>query len=290
MPLAGVLWMVVTGFCFVALTATVKTLGDAVPAAQGAFLRFALGLPFFLPLLSELKRTFPHGADLRLFVLRAVLHTGAVIAWFYAMARIPIAEVTAMNYLTPVYVTLGAALFLGERLASRRLAAVAVALAGALLILRPGFRDLSTGHLAMLATTLGLGISYVITKSLSARYSPGVIVALLSVMVTIGLLPFALAVWVPLNWGQIGGYGLCAAFATAGHYCMTRAFRAAPVAVTQPVTFLQLVWAAALGMLAFGEPLDSFVLLGGTVIVAAVSFIAWRETMLKHQRADPDQG
>lgn len=285
-PLAGVLWMVVTGFCFVALTATVKMLGDAVPAAQGAFLRFALVLPFVLPMLPALRRALPQGRDLRLFVLRAVLHTGAVIAWFYAMARIPIAEVTAMNYLIPVYVTLGAALFLGERLAVRRIAAVFVALAGALLILRPGFRELSNGHLAMLVTSLGLGASYVITKSLSARYSSTVIVALLSIMVTLGLLPFALADWVPLSLSQLGGYGLCAFFATGGHFCMTQAFRAAPVAITQPVTFLQLVWASALGVLVFSEPLDGFVLVGGTVIVAAVSFIAWRESVLKRRRTE----
>ncbi|MEM8957838.1 MAG: DMT family transporter [Pseudomonadota bacterium] len=285
-PTAAVLWMVVTGFCFVAFAAIVKALGDEVPAAQGAFLRFALVLPFLLPMLPALWRAFPRGTDLRLYLLRAVLHTGAVIAWFYAMARIPIAEMTAINYLIPVYVTLGASLFLGERLALRRIAAVAVAMVGALLILRPGFRELSSGHLAMLVTSLGLGASYLIGKALSARYSSSVIVALLSLTVTIGLLPFAIAEWVPLSLPQLGGYALCALFATVGHFCMTQAFRAAPVAITQPVTFLQLVWASALGVLVFSEPLDGFVLVGGSVIVAAVSFIAWREAVLKRRRTD----
>ena len=278
--------MVATGICFVAFASTVKALGDAVPAAQGAFLRFALVLPFALPMLPALRHSLPRGRDLRLFLLRAVLHTVAVIAWFYAMARIPIAEMTAINYLIPVYVTLGAALFLDERLAIRRLAAVAVAMFGALLILRPGFRELSSGHLAMLVTALGLGASYLIAKALSARYSSAVIVAYLSIFVTIALLPLALAEWVPLSLPQLGGYALCALFATVGHLCMTQAFRVAPVAVTQPVTFLQLVWASALGVLIFGEPLDGFVLVGGTVIVAAVSFIAWRESVPKRLETD----
>ncbi len=66
------------------------------------------------------------------------------------MTQIPIAEVTAMNYLSPVYVTIAAALFLGEKLAARCIEAVVVAMLGAVVILRPGFRELSPGHLAML--------------------------------------------------------------------------------------------------------------------------------------------
>ena len=68
---------------------------------------------------------------------------------------------------------------------------------------------------------------------------------------------------------------------------MTLAFRAAPLAVTQPVTFLQLVWAVLLGALIFGEGVDIFVVLGGTVIVGSVSFISWREAMLKRRVTPP---
>ena len=76
------------------------------------------------------------------------------------MARIPIVDVTAMNYMAPIYVTVGAALFLGERLALRRLVAVAMALIGALTILRLGFREIGDGHLAMVSATLFFGGCY----------------------------------------------------------------------------------------------------------------------------------
>jgi drug/metabolite transporter (DMT)-like permease len=75
-----------------------------------------------------------------------------------------------------------------------------------------------------------------------------------------------------------------AVFATSGHYTMTLAFQAAPVAVTQPVIFLQLVWAVLLGAMVFGEPVDIWVVSGGVVIIAAVSFIAWREAVVKRRR------
>ncbi|MBY6135168.1 DMT family transporter [Leisingera sp. XS_AS12] len=280
-PLRGVFWMVVTGLCFVAVTALVKYLGDRIPPAQSAFLRYLLGLVFLIPMVGALRRAQLTPRLWMLFAGRGVVHTAGVILWFFAMTQIPLAEVTAMNYLSPVYVTLGAALFLGEKLAFRRISAIAVALVGAVIILRPGFREISPGHIAMLFTAITFGASYLIAKFTVGSNSPAVVVAMLSVFVTIGLAPFALAVWVTPTLPELGLLFLVACFATAGHYTMTLAFAAAPVAVTQPVTFLQLVWATLLGALVFGEPADIWVVSGGGLILAAVSFIAWREAVMK---------
>ncbi|MFQ6547809.1 DMT family transporter [Aestuariibius sp. 2305UL40-4] len=283
--LAGVLWMATTGFLFVGVTAIVKHLGDAVPAAQAAFLRYVLGLVFLVPMIRPILRARLTRRQLGLFGMRGVGHTLAVILWFYAMTQISIAEVTAMNYLSPVYVTLGAALFLGERLRWRRVAAVIAALVGALVILRPGIREVDDGHLAMLATAVLFAAGYLIAKQLSGEVSATVIVGMLSVTVTIGLFPFALAVWVPVSGVELAWLFGVACLATAGHYTMTRAFAAAPVSVTQPVTFLQLIWATALGALVFGEAVDAWVLAGGGVIIGSVSFLAWREAMARGKAA-----
>lgn len=283
----GILWMIATGLCFVAVTALVKSIGSEIPAAQAAFLRYVLGLVFILPVLGSLLAALPSLSNLSVFAARGAVHTGAVIAWFFAMTQIPIAEVTAMNYFSPVYVTIGAALFLGERMAARRIAAICVALIGALIILRPGFRELSPGHFAMLGTALGFAISYLLAKRLVSDVSPGLVVAWLSITVSIGLAPFALAVWVtPSLWHLAVLFGV-ACFATLGHYTMTRAFQEAPMSVTQPVTFLQLVWATALGALVFGEAVDSYVILGGALIVAAISFLSWREARLRKGAITP---
>jgi drug/metabolite transporter (DMT)-like permease len=112
-------------------------------------------------------------------------------------------------------------------------------------------------------------------------------VAMLSITVTVGLAPFAFAVWVTPTWAEVGWLFLVAFFATAGHYTMTLAFRAAPLTVTQPVTFLQLVWASLLGALVFAEPVDRWVVLGGAIIMASVMFITWRESVLRRQAVTP---
>jgi len=286
-PVAGVLWMLASGALFVGVNAIVRHVGDGLPAAEMAFLRYAIGLVFVLPMLRPLLSARPTRRQLALAGARGAVHTVAVTLWFYAMARIPLAEVTALNYLSPIGVTIGAALLLNEGFSFRRLAAVAVALAGALVILRPGLREISDGHVAMLVGASFFAASYLIAKVLSDELPPQVVVAMMSVSVAIGLAPLAWAVWQPPSLAQVGWMALCAALATVGHICMTFAFRAAPVAVTQPVTFLQLVWATLLGYFAFGEALDPWVFLGGAVIIGAVSFITWREWVLKRRAVTP---
>ncbi|MGY3439312.1 MULTISPECIES: DMT family transporter [unclassified Marinovum] len=286
-PVIGVFWMLVTGLCFVAVTALVKYLDNAVPAAEAAFLRYVLGLVFLVPFARTLLATRMSARQWKLFGIRGAVHTLGVILWFFAMTRIPIAEVTAMNYLSPVYVTIAAALFLGEKLAMRRIFAIGVALVGAVIILRPGFRELNPGHLAMLGTALLFAVSYLLAKILSDELSPALIVAMLSITVTIGLAPFALAVWVTPDLWTIAISFAIASFATGGHLAMTFAFRAAPLTVTQPVTFLQLVWAVLLGAVVFGEPADVFVVMGGVLILGSVVFITLREAQLKRAGVTP---
>ncbi len=190
-PTIGILWMVAAGLCLVAVTGIVHHLGTAMPAPQAAFLRFAFGLLFLLSaLLVVLRAGFPPGT-LKLYGYRGAVHTLAPICWFYAVARIPVAEVAAIGYLNPIAVTIGAALIFGERLATRRILAIAVAFLGALVILRPGLREVSSAHLAQLGAAACFAISYLIAKRLSGLAPAGTIVAMMSLTVTIGLLPFA---------------------------------------------------------------------------------------------------
>mgnify|MGYP001824732789 CR=1 FL=1 len=282
-PITGMLWMVVTGLLFVGVTASVKHGAHELPAAQSAFLRYALGLGFLLPMLGALRAAQLTTRQKRLFWFRGIAHSLAIILWFHAMTRITLAEVTAMNYMTPIYITIGAALFLGEKLAIRRIVAIFAAFVGALIILRPGIRELSDGHLAMVFAAMIFSVSYLIAKLMADEVSPKAVVAMLSITVPIGLLPFAAAVWRMPTAEEVFWLFVVASFATAGHYTMTLAFAAAPVSVTQPVVFLQLVWSVLIGALFFGEPADSFVMIGGTVIVASATFIAIREAMLKRE-------
>ncbi len=276
-PLEGALWMAGAGLSFVGVNGIVRYLGTELPAAQSAFIRFGFGLLFLLPALWTMRgmRIGPEVG--RLFLGRGGLHVVAVVLWFYAMARVPVAEMAAIGFLGPVIVLVIGGLLLGEGLGARRVMAVLVAVAGGLIVLRPGMRDLSLGHLSQLGATVFFSLSYIIAKRLSREAPASVIVAMLSVTVTLGLMPLALWQWQPVRWEQCAWLAAVAALATLGHYAMARAFRAAPLAVTQPVTFLQLIWAALLGALAFGEPVEAWVLAGGALIILAISANTWAE-------------
>ncbi|QEW19199.1 carboxylate/amino acid/amine transporter [Marinibacterium anthonyi] len=286
-PVVGVLWMLAAGLCFVAVTALVKTLGPRIPAVESAFLRYLIGLILLVPMLWRMKTPQIDVKMHGLFAVRGLLHAIGVGCWFFAMTRIPLAEVTALNYLAPVFVTVGAVVFLGETMALRRILAVVAALVGAVIILRPGFRELSPGHIAMLCAGAVFGASYLLAKVLADRLDAAIVVAMMSVWVTVALGPVAVLNWVTPTLGELAILSGVAVFATAGHYMMTLALAAAPVTVTQPVTFLQLIWATLLGVLVFSEPIDLWVVLGGSVILAAVSYMTWREAQLKRRAVTP---
>ena len=279
--------MVASGLSFVGVNGIVRYLGTDLPTAQSAFLRFAFGVVFLLPVLPKLSRGLAPGA-LSLFAWRGVMHTIAVLFWFYAMARIPVAHATAIGYLNPVLLLLAGAVILGEAFSVRRVWAVGVALIGALIVLRPGVQALNLGHLSQIGAAIFFCASYLFAKRLTGMASASVIVAMMSLTVTIGLAPLAWWVWVPVTLTQMGWLAVVAACATFGHYCMTRAFRAAPMTVTQPVTFLSLIWATLVGRLVFGEPIDAFVLLGGAMIIGAITFVTWFEATGRDVAAVPD--
>ncbi len=285
--LRGIAWMVLTGLMFVCVTGIVRYLGTDLPAVQSAFLRYLIGLVLIMPALIGVLRNWPPGDVVGLYVVRGLVHGVAVFLWFFAMARIPIAEVTAIGYTSPIFVTIGAAFFLGERLYVRRIAAVAVGFLGTLIIIRPGFQEIGIGQLAQLAAAPFFATSFILAKKLTSRQNPAAIVAMLSLFCTLTLLPGAIAQWRTPTWEELFWLTMTAVFATAGHYTLTQAFKAAPITVTQPVSFLQLVWAALLGMVVFDEALDPFVFLGGGVIVAAASYISHREAVAARHAVTP---
>ena len=285
--LAGVFWMTVTGICFLGVTALVKFMGTRIPAAEAAFLRYALGLVLLLPMLKDFYQNLPNRKLSILFAARGVVHTVGVVLWFFAASRIPLTDVTTLKYLSPIFVTLGAAIFLGEALALHRISAIVLAVVGAFLILRPGFREVSIGHVAMSFTAIFFAASYLIAKHTSDRTTASVVVVMLSICVTIGLAPLAFLNWVPPTFIELIILFAVACFATAGHYTMTLAFAAAPISVTQPASFLQLVWAVLFGFIIFGEKIDLYVIAGGVLILCSITFMSWREAVINRKIVTP---
>lgn len=291
--LRGIAWMLLTGVLFVGVTGIVRHLGSDMSPMQAAFIRYAFGVILMAPVFLRLdggawllSGGFFRSRRLGLHALRGVVHGLAVMLWFYAMARIPIAQVTALGFTTPIFTTIGAALFFGERLHARRIGAVLMGFGGAMIILRPGFEVISPGALAQLTAAPLFAVSFLIAKKLTQTESSASIVAHMSIFVTLALLPGALMEWRDPTWEELGWLFVTAILATLGHYTLTQALRATEIAVTQPVSFLQLIWATLLGFYVFAERPDIWIWIGGAVIVASVSYIAHRESRARNPRTN----
>ncbi|GGE26823.1 DMT transporter permease [Primorskyibacter flagellatus] len=206
-----------------------------------------------------------------LHVLRNVAHFTGQNLWFYAITVIPLAQVFALEFTSPLWVLMLSPLLLGERMTRRRMLSGLVGFAGILLITRPGAQALSPGLIAAALCAIGFAGTIMSTKRLTRDVSTMNILFWLTVMQAVfGLVcggidgdfahPSA-ALWPAAV--LVGVAGL------AAHFCVTTALSIAPASIVAPMDFLRLPAAAVLGLLVYGEALDPLVLIGAAVIFGA---------------------
>ena len=273
----GIFWMVITTIFFVGVTIFVKILGETIPSSQTAFIRYLFGTIFLLPIiLKSFKNT--RFVLIKKFVFRSFFHAVGVSLWFYSMTVITIAEVTAIGYLTPIFVCIGALLLFKEKLKGYRTLAVLLSFLGVTVILRPGFQEIKLGQILMLLASFVFAISYLMAKHLSDIKNSLEIVGFLSIFTTIFLLPLALINWVNLDLNATLILFLISVFATLGHLTMTQAIKTTKMTITQPFTFLQLVWSVIAGIVIFDERFDIYVIIGGIIILISTSYLVVKDS------------
>ncbi|MDP1648736.1 MAG: DMT family transporter [Rubrivivax sp.] len=278
----GLLWSAASGALFVVLNATMRGLALQLDPMQAQFLRYLFGLLVMLPLLlhGPLANWWPRNLGGQF--TRGAVHTVGLVLWFLALPHIPLADTTAIGFTGPLFIMIGAWLFLREPMRWERWLATAIGFAGVLIVVGPKLglgADGSGGgyHLLMLASAPVFAASFLITKVLTRTETAGVIVVWQALTVTLFSLPMALLTWQAPSALQWLGFALCGLLGSAGHYCLTRSFHAADISATQSVKFLELLWAALLGWLMFADLPTQTTLLGGAVIVAATLWVARRE-------------
>ena len=206
---------------------------------------------------------------------RGLSHGFGVILWFFAMARIPVSEVTAIGYITPIFVSIAAFIFLKETLSTSIIGALAICMIGMIIIIRPTTSGIATGQLSMIIATLFFAGSYILAKKLSATESTLEILVALNFTVTLTLAPFAIAFWVTPSLQEVLFLGIVALFATAGHFTMTMALKMAPITITQPISYVQIVWASCIGFIFFGETISLWFTVGAALIILSSLYVTY---------------
>jgi len=277
--LQAMLWMLASGVIFTGLNALLRVLAQQLDPFVAQFLRYACGALVMLPFVWRAGFAAYRPKGLAGQIWRGAVHTAGLVLWFIAVPHVPLAEMTALGFTTPLFIMVGAILFLGEKLVAARWLAALVGFAGVLIVVAPGLRGAGSAYsLVMLGAAPLFAASFLITKALTRRDRPEVIVVWQAIGVTLFSLPLALSAWVwptPLQWGLFLVSGV---LGSAGHFCLTRAIGLAEMSVIQPIRFLELLWASLLGFAVWGDVPGEATLLGGVVIFASTTWIARRES------------
>jgi len=270
----GLSWVVLAGINFVGFVVLIKYVGSELPPVQAAFIRYLFSFVVLLPLVIRNGVHIFDTKHIHLHGLRGFIQALAVMLWFYAVTKLPIAEVTALGFVSPIFVVFGAVFFLRERMNKARITAVVLGLVGVFVILRPGFSVINSGSIAMLLAAPLFAASEVLTKFLVKHDSGPTIVVYLSVFAALTMAMPAISVWTQpsgLNLLLLAGTAL---FATMAHLCMARGLALIDVTVSQPIDFLQLVWSTLIGIMLFSETPDVWIWIGGGIVVVSASYIA----------------
>ena len=269
---------------FAVMSALVRYLSQEISPLEVAFFRNLFGLAFLMPMLIQAGWANLRTNNFKRYSLRAVLGLTSMYTWFVGLAYLPLADATTLSFIAPIIASIFAVVFLGERAGWRRWSAIMVAFGGALLILRPGFQEISPAALLLLLGTIATAGSVITVKVLSRTEPASAIVGYMGIYMTpISLIP-ALFVWTTPPWELWPWIVVMGAAAALGQWGMTQAYAAADATVVLPFDYVRLPMVAVIAYVVFAETPDAMTYLGGLVIAAATIYIARRESRLARSR------
>lgn len=289
--LRAALMMSLSAILFGCMALVIRLASAELHAFEIAFFRNLFGLMFALPILLRHGSRILETHMLRFYFLRCLIGMVSMLAGFWAIVHLPLAQAVAISYSTPLFVTIGAVLILGEVVRIRRWSAVMVGFVGVLILLRPTADTFTAGALiALLAAALSAAVAISI-KFLTRTEKPDTIVFYTTLIwVPMSLFP-ALLFWrapTGITWLWIiaaGGFG------TMAHMLWTRALRLGDASAITPISFVQLPFIAVAAYYLFGEPLDRWTILGSVVILGSNIYIARRELQIARRAVtDPEIG
>jgi drug/metabolite transporter (DMT)-like permease len=282
--LRGIILVAISGVLFAALNVATFYPAKELNSYMMAFCRYLFGAIFLLPVFFRKGLVAPFRTQrIGLHAVRGALHSGGMQLWFVALPLITLADLTALGFTGPIFITLGAALFLGEDVRLRRWMAVLVGFAGAMLIVRPGFTELSLGVLAALASTPLFSASNLMAKALAHTDDADTIVIWQSIFIVVCATPFAIVFWQTPSWEHVGWFLLAGLFGTVGHLVMQYGYQVAEISAVQPIGFLSLVWNTLFGFVLFSQQPSAWTFVGATVIFASAMYISHREAVRRAQ-------
>ena len=279
-PGLGVAICLFVFLCFAAIDTCAKWLLEAgLPVGEVVFVRYLGHLILVVGLFGPSQ-----GAALwrmrrpALTVLRGTMLICATAANFFALQYLPLTVTTSIFYISPLIVTVLAAVFLSEAIGPRRIAAICVGFAGVLVITRPWGADFHWAMLVSLIPPIGASIYNVLTRKLAGVEAPDTMQFWAAFLPVIFIAPFAFGDWrwpeAPLDWAA---FLLIGFFGWLGHQLFTLAHRYADASTLAPVTYVHIVYMAAVSWLVFHHPPEIWTIAGAAIIIVSGLYVWMRE-------------
>ncbi len=286
--LIGIVSMTGAIAIFSVMDVMIKSLSDDYGTVQIYFFRSAAALiPAWFVLRSEGGLAAMRTQRLGFHIFRSCVSMSFLMSFFYALHLLPLADLYAITFAAPLFITALGVPMLGEQVGPRRWAAIGVGFVGVLVILRPGGEVFSLGGLIGLVSSVLFSFSMIFTRQLSRTESNGAIVTYFALTSTV-LSGIALPVtWVQPtggDWGLLIAVGLVGG---VGQILITHAFRCAPAAIVSPFQYTSILWGLVFGFAFFGDLPDAIMLVGAAIVVASGLYILYRETRRGHDPAPP---
>ena len=275
------IFLIITSVFFgTVMLSFLKIAQEDVNVYVAGFFRFFLGLVIILPYIVKNKDAVLKTTHLKQHFLRAILGLPAMLIYFSALVILPIEKLTAISFVVPLIVTILAVFFLGEKIYIYRTLALILGFSGMLVIIRPGFVDISIGVYMVLFSALLWSVNIIITKKISKDDSAITILAYQSIFMSLLSFFIVLFFWEMPSIKTFIYLILAAMCGTVLHLTLNHAFKLVDVSMTQPYSFLNLVFASIIGYFVFDEMPDLYTWIGALIIFTGVLIISYREMKL----------
>ena len=277
----AIMLALIASFCAVLMSVFLKLAQEDSNVFTIGFLRFFFGLLLITPIIIQSNFKIYNTINFKLHILRCIINVPMMIFGFAALTYIPLEQIKAIGFLSPILVVILSVIFLGERIYLIRTFSLILGLIGTLIILRPGFIEINIGVYMVLASALLWSCVIIITKFMSKNDSAMTILTFQYTFVTLFTLPLAIIYWNNPSFISLIYTLLAAIVGTVLHLCINNAYKLSDLSIIQPVWFTQLVFASFLGFIIFGSLPDFFTWIGAILVFISVLIITYRENYLK---------
>lgn len=283
-PLRGILFLIASTVVFSVADVITKQLASTLPPPEVAWMRYVTFALFIIPFVlikggPALFRSHRPGLQ----VVRGLGMVGSSIMFIQSLPHLPVADATAIFFVSPILIMALSVLFLGESVGWRRWTAAAFGLLGVMIIVRPGTGAFQSAAFLPILSASSWAVGAVVTRKITGDHALTTLAysALVGSAVLSALMPFN---WVTPNGTEIA-LGLCMGILFAiGHWFVVLAYRHGNASLIAPFSYVQLIWAGSLGYLVFGTLPDSWTITGACLIAISGFYTAYRERIRAMQK------